>query len=511
MGFARVASLAKIPLTFVVVLLLFALPANSSAAPLFGRHFPHGSDAVAYLYGPNGTWREQTNVYYGWNFYKHCETPSHAHDPQALLRQASVTNTVAPDVNCLLLGDFNNNGEIADETIGGFAFHEHAGRGVRGAQTSPPFYQFWFDDNWIARYMAETYERPHPIGLHDFDHPLRWRVVGGDNRNWTPYPDGTPHIDQIALNGFYKFNARDFDGALAAWNAIRNASGATYDSARGRYRYSFETESVYYHGLWAILSERLLTGRAEFPQRAEVLQHAMSLRAALLELQERDASGNRLGWRTGTVERALINTETTSLAVLALGAHATWVLEPGFEPLHSGAGSFVRERQALTAVAGQSAPGYLVLGPYWALAPGAYEVEFSLRSTAGRIESPLATIDVHDGNSVVVADTIEAAEVPASNQWRRYRLLANIINAANVTQFRVYWHGAYDLDVGSIRVTRREAPTISSKVSIRAPQADSRRPRQPQAVPAPLRVAPKKVIRAPQWLRRIETYVNFLS
>ena len=51
----------------------FALGLTLHAAYLytaqrFGRHFPNGNDAVAYLYGPNGMWREQTNVYYGWDF-----------------------------------------------------------------------------------------------------------------------------------------------------------------------------------------------------------------------------------------------------------------------------------------------------------------------------------------------------------------------------------------------------------------------------------------------------------
>jgi len=190
MGIARLALLTNSPAVAArhvvqacCALVLVLQAADAGAAPLFGQHFPHGSDAVAYLYGPNGTWREQVNVYYGWNFYKHCETPSHLYDARALLRESSVVNSTAPDANCIILGDFNNNGEIADETISGYAFHEHAGRGVGGEQTAWPFYQFWFDDNWVARYVAETYGRPHPNGLHDFGHPIRWRVIGGDNHH----------------------------------------------------------------------------------------------------------------------------------------------------------------------------------------------------------------------------------------------------------------------------------------------------------------------------------------
>ena len=180
----------------------------------------------------------------------------------------------------------------------------------------------------------------------------------------------------------------------------------------------------------------------------------MSLHAALLALQEKDADGNRLGWRTGTTEHALINTETTSVAVLALGANASWVLEPGHVPLRSAPGNYTHEHETLSAVAGQSVPGYIVFGPFWALEPGSYDVEFALRSPAARVESPLATIEVYDGSAVVAVKVIEGADAPIGNQWHRYRLAAEVGNASNLAEFRVFWHGAYDLDVGSIRVTQ---------------------------------------------------------
>jgi hypothetical protein len=501
MGTARVALLASslvVTRRFLracLALVLFAQVMHSRAAPLFGQHFPHGLDAVAYLYGPNGTWREQANLYYGWNFYKHCETPNHRYDPQALLRESSVSNSTAPDANCLLHGDLNNNGEIADDAIGGFAFHEHAGRGVRGEQTAAPFYQFWFDDNWIARYVSAAYDRPEPAGLHDLGYPIRWRVVSGDNSHWTPYPESSPHIDQIALNGLFKLNAGDFNGALAAWNAITNSSGAAYDATRGRFDYVFAAEAVYYYGLWAILSERLLAARAAFDQRAEVLQHAMSLHSALLALQEKDMDGKRLGWRTGAIEHALINTETTSIAVLALGADASWVLEPGREPLFSAAGNYTHEHEILSAVAGQSVPGYVVFGPFWTLEPGSYDVEFALRSPAARIESPLATIDVYDGTAIVAAKVIEGADAPIGDQWRRYRLVAELVNASNLMEFRVFWHGAYDVDVGSIRVSRQttSAPRPAAAASPAPPQS-------PQSAPESACPAPKKGMRLQRWL-----------
>jgi hypothetical protein len=499
MGIARVGSAA-------LALAFCALPAYSQT-PLFGRHFPHGNDAVEYLYGPNGTWREQIGLYYGWNFYKHCEAPGHPYDPQALIRESSVSNSTAPDANCILLGDLNNNGEIADDTTGGYAFHEHAGRGVSGAQTAAPFYQFWFDDNWVARYVAEAYGRPSPAGLHDNGSSLRWRVLGADNRLWTPYPGSSPHIDQIALNGLFKLNAHDVNGALAAWHAIKNASGAAYDTTLRRYRYTLGDQAVYYYGLWAILSERLLAALANAEQGGEILQHAMSLRAELLALQEKDAGGNRLGWRTSTAANALINTETTSLSVLALGANASWVLEPGHAPLQTPAANLTHAPATLTAIAGQSVAGPVLFGPYWPLEPGRYNVEFALRSAAARIESPLATIDVYDGTAVVSSRVIEGADAPVADQWRRYSVVAEIGAGANLTEFRLSWHGAYDLDVGPVRVTRLAA----------APAAVNAAPASqwtPSAAPAPMSScpAPTKGVSAPQWLKsKIETYVKYLS
>ena len=109
----------------------------------------------------------------------------------------------------------------------------------------------------------------------------------------------------------------------------------------------------------------------------------------------------------------------------------------------------------MSAVAGQSVPGYIVFGPSWALEPGSYDVEFALRSPAARVESPLATIEVYDGSAVVAAKVIEGADAPIGNQWHRYRLAAEVGNASNLAEFRVFWHGAYDLDVGSIRVTQQ--------------------------------------------------------
>ena len=144
----------------------------------------------------------------------------------------------------------------------------------------------------------------------------------------------------------------------------------------------------------------------------------------------------------------------------------------------------------LSAVAGQSVPGYIVCGPSWALEPGRYEVEFALRSPAARVESPLATIEVYDGSAVVAVKVIEGADAPIGNQWHRYRLAAEVGNA-NLAEFRVLWHGAYDLDVGSIRVTR-QAVTAGLGGAAQGPL-------QPRASPKWARSPPKARARLPRW------------
>ena len=139
-------------------------------------------------------------------------------------------------------------------------------------------------------------------------------------------------------------------------------------------------------------------------------------------------------------------------------------------------------------------PGHIVFGPFWTLEPGSYDVEFALRSPAARVESPLATIEVYDGSAVVAAKVIEGADAPIDNQWHRYRLAAEVGNASNLTEFRVFWHGAYDLDVGSIRVTQ---PSGDADGGQRWPRC-RQRPLQPQRVAPLARLAPKARARLPR-------------
>lgn len=96
-----------------------------------------------------------------------------------------------------MLFDFNQDGELDLEypAAGAFAFMEHSGRGVNNELFGNPFSNFWFDDNSLAKYMALSYMDAVPSGLHEYDDFTRWRIIGGNWTNWTPYSKPNSYND----------------------------------------------------------------------------------------------------------------------------------------------------------------------------------------------------------------------------------------------------------------------------------------------------------------------------
>ena len=77
----------------------------------------------------------------------------------------------------------------------GFAFHEHNGYGNNNTKLGAPFTNFWFDDNWLARYASQAYFMGLPNGLTSYQNFTRWQIMGGDTSYWTPYMASADYID----------------------------------------------------------------------------------------------------------------------------------------------------------------------------------------------------------------------------------------------------------------------------------------------------------------------------
>jgi hypothetical protein len=80
----------------------------------YGRHFPFGGEAVSYIYGPHGTFRNLTEITYLYNYYEQYATSKHPYNKDKLIAMSngSLPYTTCRDANGHLLLDFNHDGEI---------------------------------------------------------------------------------------------------------------------------------------------------------------------------------------------------------------------------------------------------------------------------------------------------------------------------------------------------------------------------------------------------------------
>jgi hypothetical protein len=432
------------------ILLLPAFPALA-VSNNYGQHYPQGKASVDYLYGPEGTWKFMSNVEYIWNYYPQYATPNHPYDRNALIGYANGTHmTTARDADGHLLLDLNHDGEL-DVFGGSYAFEEHNGKGVNGQTIGAPFSNFWYDDNWLARYMAIAYGRPHPYGLSAYDDFNRWAILDADGSRWVLY--NSDFYDTLALDGLYYLSVGDAYDATLNWDRMLEKSLYYYDGANQRYVYP-DITSNYHLGLFKILTDKLIDSGALAPYKQnQLLQHSVSLRSDIISNQETNGS-SLLGWRTGIGDaNSLINTETTAVNTLALGVNCKYVFEAGRSPLFMNDNNyFLRPHNALSAVNGLSAPGHMTYGPYWNFAPGSYQAEFLLRvpSPSGQV----ATLDVYDANTgtFLAQRAVFASDLLTGNQWTRITLNFTVTNPSNSLEFRTWWHGGPNMDVAYIRV-----------------------------------------------------------
>jgi len=450
----------------------------------YGVNYPYGVGAVDHAYSSEGMWKDVTNLAYEWNYYDDDKyfTPesttirSDKHPPNKprLVEQAGEPDAryTAQDVNAHLLFDANRD-RILDKPTGGFAFHEHAGRSRNGdiPDGQKPFHQFWFDDNWLARHMAQAYGRQQPNGLSDNGDHVRWRILSGD-QNWRPYdqlPDVKGHEidenapDALAMDGLYYLSKGPQEKALQKWSAILNRANPIMNPVWNIYDYPGLFEN-YHIGLAKLLAEQILvhhTGLTD-GQRRDLETHSASLRGQIiLKQQRKGGTGALLGWTTSAdLEHdpgSLMNIESLAVNALALGAGAKQTYSPGQAPLQTPAAGNYRVTPAglLQAVPGTSSPGHITFGPNHTLAPGQYDVDFVMRSTNPVAGSEVANIEVYNARAGAPVKPIRIlkAEEFASNQFVRFTVPITITSADNSLEFRVWWYGgANPLDIAEIRV-----------------------------------------------------------
>ncbi len=428
-----------------------AVPPFLSTQFSYGRHFPYGNAVVDYIYGSDGTWKQLHDVQYIWNYYWTQMTRDHPFNRFALIEYANGTHqTTTRDINGHLLLDFNHDGEI-DQSGGGSAFQEHSGRSAGNQVRGLPFSNFWFDDNWLARYMAQAYNRPEPFGLSVYNDFTRWKILGGDTSYWFPY--GLNYPDTLALDGLYHLASGNVSTALNTWDQLRISTGYAYDNVHQRFAYPNIAQS-YQLGLFKILTDKLiLNDTVSDDKRNELIQHSVSLRIILLNTLEQQGSQS-YGWVSQIGEpHSFINTETIAANVLALGAGGIVSYEAGKPPLHMNNGNFLMQPyHALAAIVGRSRPGYMTYGPYQQQSLGIHMVDFYIR--APYPVNGIAHLDVRDAMSglILAQRDVNAADLLPGNEWTRISMQFLVWNPFNSLEFRTWWQGKAPMEIAYIQL-----------------------------------------------------------
>lgn len=429
----------------------------------YGRHVPNGEAAVAYLYGPIGNFKPLNNLsittpyYFPSQYQNSCPNAAGTQSTRDNLISSSKgpNQSSAADPNCHVLFDLDRNGQ--PDTLGGgaFAFSEHSGYGNQATKIADEFNQFWFDDNWLARYVSTAYGRPHPGGLYASNDYTRWSIIGGDASYWNAnlQPYGNVALDHLSFKGLYQIAFGNYDQALIEWNKWLANSGSFYNSANQRFDYPNATEE-YYLGFARIHVEHLIKyGNISTNTRDALIQHSVSLRSHIISNQV-TANGLTYGWVTERANNlSLMNTETASLQVLGLGVGGKIAYEAGRAPmLFTNSNYFVRPHNVISAVVGLSSPGTMVYGPSEQFPLGPIAVDFYLRAPAPA--GTVANIDIYDGTTgvAVAGRTITATMMKSGNRWTKITLTGNVSNPVNRLQFRVGWVGACNLDVAFVQV-----------------------------------------------------------
>lgn len=441
----------------LIIVLLGIITVHAYGATLeYGKHFPRGEDAVNYMRGPEGTWEDINGIDYTYNYYSQYSTQNHPWDFDQLLYEAQVLGLkrTCRDANGHLLLDFNHDLEI-DRTVGGNSYFEHNGRGMGGSPPFYPFYQYWFDDNWLAREMCRAYGLSEPDGLHDPGSGtfIRWSVVNGTTWRYAPYGSNT-YKDQICLDGLYYCGRNQWANAVGRADRVLTVSAPVWNNSMQWYDY--DVYENYHLGLMGMLLGQLIENpNVSVQDRDYFRQHYISVRQHILARQVyRD--GDYLSWTSHLSAEALMNTETVSCCTLALGADAdAGSYEVGLFPMQYEASKnyFYRSHFVLSAaLEGGSAAGWMAYGPYHNFEAGNYTAYLYARTPAPA--GAVAIFDVLKGGQTIVArKVIWATDMASDNEWTAIPLDFTISSTQNL-EFRVWWCGNSNLDLSVIRIKR---------------------------------------------------------
>ena len=452
---------------------------------LFGKHLPFGQAAVSFAYDPEyGTFREMKNIKYQWNYYKQYATKQHPYNVNDLIKYSDLYNqtTTCRDAMGHLLLDWNHDGEIdvqdyykTESPL--YAFHEHNGVGSDCRKTTDPFMNFWMDDNWIGRIMAESYGEKVPEGLTDITDFNRWDPISNNVTNYKFYKSNL--TDQLALDGlgYLAWTTPRVGNAIKKWKILLNNSGASYESEIKSYLYPNITEN-YHLGLFLIFTSRLFIILAEseydkihLPYNAlgqvgeacvVLLQHIVSLRNAILtnqQKQEKDTTTLFGGWTTAIPPKeSLINTESTTINVLGLSAHSKWRLEAGFSPLEYDitANYFLRPYHVVSAVLGETKENTVIAGlnlnTFWSEGDEPLDLYLYVRiPTLTYTKRPFNRSDNIKVLSVLYNEDEPKIQIETNaclkpnNEWVRIK-----IGTFTSNYLQIYWDGEINMDLAFI-------------------------------------------------------------
>ncbi|KAJ1476399.1 hypothetical protein T484DRAFT_3107346 [Baffinella frigidus] len=135
-----------------------------------GQHFPHGSQAVAFLYGAEGTFRAPLGeVRYEWNVHLEHASARQPCNPAAIDAAVTLVHHTTRDRDGNLLLDPTRSGEMASGREGSGiedgAFCEAAALGSVGQVVGRARLLFLFDDNLLGHAVAKVYGRRLPSGI----------------------------------------------------------------------------------------------------------------------------------------------------------------------------------------------------------------------------------------------------------------------------------------------------------------------------------------------------------